>query len=270
MNRGVLAKVWRETWPLLAIVCPAIVAFEVVLMFALRNFAAQALEFVLKAPFLRALFESLLGARIGADLSATSLAAFGLVHPAFLAISWAALVTFSSRLTSEFERGTADLFLTLPVSRTRIYASTSLVCAVSAATFALCAWLGIALGCRLAPPPEPVDVAALRFAAANLAALCVAISIVTVAVSTFPTRRGYAIGIVTGALAVSLLLNFVAGLVPMLRHVEALGLLHYYRPLEAIRADAYPWGRIAALGGIAAGAWIAGWLRFRTRDIPAA
>lgn len=270
MNAGVIRKAWRETWPLLSILCPAIIVFEIALMFALQNFASEVLNFVLKTPFIRALLESLLGGRLGIELSPTTLAAFGLVHPAFLALSWAGIVTFSSRIAGEIERGTADVLLTLPVSRTGVFASSSLVCVAATIPMSLCAWAGIFIGTTLAPPSEPIDVGALRFAVANLAMLEATISATTLALSTFPSRRGHAIGIVTGGLAVSLLLNFVAGLVPFFQHMEALGILYYYRPLETIRAHEYPWGRISALLAISSVALLVGWHRFRTRDIPSA
>src|SRR5262249_9225006 len=141
-------------------------------------------------------------------------------------------------IVGEIDRGTADLLLTLPISRTGILATVTLLWAGVGLVFCAAPWLGICVGRAFFPRAAEIDVGVLWIPTVNLYALYLAIGCLTLAVGSFMTRRGVAIGIVLGILIAMFVLNFVTALVPAARPWGALGLLNYYRPLESIRARA--------------------------------
>lgn len=270
MSLAILAKTWRETRVLLAIVFVAVVAFEIVFVLAVSMFAKELTDIWFKFPFLKKLIAALAGADLASDVTLTALMSLGMAHPILYAITWAFILTVCTRvIVGEIDRGTADLLLALPVSRTGVFAAASLVWALVGLPFCVAPWIGIWAGRTIFPRAAEIDVGVLWIPTANLYALYLAIGCITLAIGAFMTRRGVAIGIVLGILIAMFVLNFVTALVPAARPWGVLGLLNYYRPLESIRARALPVGDIAVLLGIAATAWTAGWLQFRSRDIPA-
>ena len=66
-------------------------------------------------------------------ISVNTLLVLGLVHPFLFAVTWGFMTAICTRITvGEIDQGTADLLLTLPLSRSTIYVSTSLVWIVAA------------------------------------------------------------------------------------------------------------------------------------------
>jgi hypothetical protein len=270
MNLAILAKTWRETRVLLAIVFVAIVGFEIIFVWAVSMFAKELTDIWFKFPFLKKLIAALAGADLASDVSLTALMSLGMAHPILYAITWAFILTVCTRaIVGEIDRGTADLLLTLPASRTWIFAAVTLVWAVVGLVFCAAPWIGISLGRAIFPRAAEIDIQVLWIPTANLYALYLAIGCVTLAIGSFMTRRGVAIGIVLAILIAMFVLNFVTALVPAARPWGVLGLLNFYRPLESIRARALPLGDLGVLLGVAATAWTVGWVRFQTRDIPA-
>jgi ABC-type transport system involved in multi-copper enzyme maturation permease subunit len=270
MNLAILAKTWRETRVLLAIVFVAIVGFELVFVWAVSTFAKELTDIWFKFPFLKKLIAALAGADLASDVTITALMSLGMAHPILFALTWAFILTLCTRvIVGEIERGTADLLLTLPASRTSVFAAVSLVWAAVGLPFCAAPWCGISAGRAIFAKAAEIDIQILWIPTANLYALYLAIGCFTLAVGSFMTRRGVAIGIVLGILIAMFVLNFVTALVPGARPWGVLGMLNYYRPLESIRARALPTADIAVLLAIAAAAWTVGLVRFRTRDIPA-
>jgi hypothetical protein len=118
--------------------------------------------------------------------------------------------------------------------------------------------------------PEPLEKGRLFIPTVNLFALYLAIGSGTMLVSAWVSRRSIAVAILVAALVASFFVNFLEALIPGVRRIGFLGLLHYYQPIECIRSGVWPLREISVLCSMAAACWLAGLWRFSRRDIPAA
>ena len=270
MNLAVFHKTARETALLLAILTAAIVGFELLFVLAMGEFAEE-ITGIWKVGFIRRFIQVLVGADLFADLTATTLMTVGLAHPLLYVLTWSLLLTICSRvIAGEIDRGTADLLMTLPISRVATYASVSAVWLLSGVVVSFAPLIGIWLGESLYPLPEPIELKRLWIPVVNLFALYLAIGGAATLVSSVVSRRGQVVGIALAGLVGSFLLNFLAQFWSPAERMSFLGLLHYYRPLLCVQTGEWPLGDIAALVGVAACCWLAGLWWFARRDIPAA
>lgn len=273
MNRAVLRKTFREYRLLLSATVLGIILLEVFLVRAILD-TERDLDKVrpmLELPLVRNLVRLALGADLLEDVSSTALMTFGLGHPLLYALAWTLLLTIATGvIAGEIGRGTADLLLTLPVSRVTVYLSTTVVWVVGAVAAGGAAWLGLWLGQCLFPLSQPLDMGRLALVAINFCALNLAVAGCTMLASSLVSRRGVAVAIILTALLVSDLINFLALFWPAAEAVSCLGFLHYYRPLQIVRSGALSAGDLSTLLGLGAAAWLAGLWYFHRRDIPAA
>jgi len=271
VNLAVFRKTARETAPLLVILTAAILAFETLFVIAVREFAEQIADVWQRIELVRLIIQMLIGADRLADLTPTTLTIIGLAHPLLYALTWTLLLTTCTRvIAGEIDRGTADLLLTLPISRVAIYVAVSAVWLVCGVVLSLAPLVGIWVGRSLVPLTVPIELEPLWIPTVNLFALYLAIGGAVLLISSLVSRRGKAVAIVLAGLLASFLLNFLAQFWSPAERMSFLGLLHYYRPLLCVQTGEWPLGDIAALVGIAACCWLAGLWWFARRDIPAA
>jgi ABC-2 type transport system ATP-binding protein len=271
VGRALVLKSFRDARVLVAAALIVVALFEVLFVLAMKNIAPEMIGFLRRFEFLRRLFQTLISFDLSAGASPTALVVLGLLHPFLSAVTWATLVTIGTRLPAgEIDRGTADLLLSLPVTRASVYVSASVVGLLTGLSLAAATWAGVALGTLLVPFPEPVDLTRIGIANVNQAALLLAISGTTALVSCLVNRRGLAVAIVVALLLTSFLANFLAAFLPLVEAVEFLGFLHYYRPVDAVRGGRWPVRDVCLLGAVAAVTWTAGLLVFRRKDVPVA
>ncbi|MCK4342859.1 MAG: ABC transporter permease subunit [Phycisphaerae bacterium] len=272
MSRAVLLKTLRDYLLLTVILTLSIVLLELMIVRVLVE-AAHDLEMLrswLERPFMKTLIRLALGADLVGDMTPTTLATFGLGHPLLYALSWTLLLTIGTGVVAgEIGRGTADLLLTLPVSRRAVYTSTSVAWVLAAILASASPLVGLWLGERAFPLPEPLDFSRLWPVAANFLALNLSIGGVTMFVSSLVSRRGIAVAVVLSVLFASDLVNLTVQFWDALKPISFLGFLHYYRLLPVVRSAELPVGNILTLLAIAAVAWTLGLWRFSRRDIPA-
>ncbi|MCB9883833.1 MAG: hypothetical protein H6834_18750, partial [Planctomycetes bacterium] len=121
MNLGVVRRLFRDALPLLVILTVGTLATECLFVFVIGEFGKQDQIVWMRVEFVQRMMKTLLGAELTPDTSATGMMSFGLTHPLIYAMCWAFVLTTGTRIpASEVERGTADLLLTLPISRTRL------------------------------------------------------------------------------------------------------------------------------------------------------
>lgn len=268
MNRALLVKTARDTAVLLAVTLVAIVLFEILFFWAMWRLAPDLLALWSSIPFIARMFQVVWSVDV-TEATVNTLIAVGMVHPFLFAVSWALLITTCTRVTvGEIDRGTADLLLTLPISRARIYVTTSIVWLAASALMCACVILGISIGNRLFRLPNPLDMGRLAIGAVNLLVLYAAIGATTMFVSCTVHRRGVAVAIILAILLFSFLINFLAAFVPAIETISFLGFLDYYRPVETVRDGTWPLRHIAVLASIAAVTWFAGLALFSRKDVP--
>ena len=270
MSRAIIAKTIRDTTPLFLLVLTMAVVFLMLFVAAMREFAGEITQLLLRFPILQKMIHALLGANLADDASLTSLVTIGFAHPLLFAMTWAFLIATCTRvIVAEVDRGTADLLLTLPVSRAAAFVSVSVVCAAGSVALSVAPWCGAWLSQQLYDLSEPLDLSRLWIPVTNLCPLYLAICGLTMFVSSAVSRRTTAVAIALTVLLASFLINFLAVFLPLAERLSFLGLLYYYRPLESVRSGDWPLKEISVLCGVAVVFWLAGLWRFSRRDIPA-
>lgn len=270
MNLALLGKTLRDSWTLLSLALLGILVFEVFFVRAISEFAVDLLEMWEKRPILKNMIQMLIGAKFNVNISPTGLVTIGMAHPVIFTLTWAFILTTASRvLAGELDRGTADLLLTLPVSRARIYATVSAATLAPGVLFSAAPVAGIALGERIFPLAQPLELERLMIPAWNLLALYLAVASVALFVSTLTVRRGLVVAAVLSGLIVSFALNFLSQFWSGLNYVLFLSIMDYYRPLASVIDGAWPVQNLCVLVGVAVTAWLAGLWQFSRRDVPA-
>jgi ABC-type transport system involved in multi-copper enzyme maturation permease subunit len=270
LNAAVLRKTSRDALWLAVGAGGALVVFEILYVRIITQLAPELIEMWRRFEFIRKLLQALVSIDVSQNVSMNSLITLGFVHPFLLIVMCALVVTTTTKATvAEVDRGTADLLLSLPIGRRRLYATVSLVWMLAGAIVATCAWLGLQTGAALFRPSEPLNGRLLLIPLTNLLALYLAVGCATMLISSGLRRRGVAVAIILGLLLFSFLINFLDPLFPPVRPIAFLGFLHYYRPVEAVRDGLWPVRDLAVLLGMSILTWVAGMERFARRDVPA-
>jgi ABC-2 type transport system permease protein len=270
VNAAIFRKTLREALPLALVLTAAILAFETLFVRAIGEFANDISQVLLAKIGIRRLVQGLVGADLAENMTSTGLITVGFAHPLVYAFTWIFIVTTCSRvIAGEVERGTADLLLTLPVSRGSIFASISLAWVLCGVPLSMAPWIGVWLGERVSPLWEPLELARLAPLVGNLFALYLAIGAATLLASSIAARRGPVIAIILTGLLGSFLLNFLAQIWPAVHRIAVLGILNYYQPLPVARTGAWPVRNLVVLLTCAGVAWVLGLWQFRRRDIRA-
>ncbi len=270
MNRGIFRKTARDTLPLLLIITIAIVTLESLVVGVLSEFTEEINYIWLQRPLFQRFAKMLVGADLGPEASATTFMTIGFTHPLMFTLTWLfLLVTCTRVIAGEIDRGTADLLLTLPVSRGSVYVSVSAVWVLSGIPISLAPLSGAWIGEHVFSLWEPLVLSRLAILIVNLLALYLAIGGAVMLASSVVSRRGPAVAVVLAGLLASFLLNFLAQLWSPAEHVAFLSILHYYKPLPVVRTGDWPLLNITVLLGLGAVFWSVGLWRFTRRDIPA-
>ena len=188
----------------------------------------------------------------------------------FLNVIWALIVAVfaimagTGTVAQEVERGTADLWLSVPASRSRLLWSKLLVIFGGAVVLVLATVATVAVGGLAVGEPQPA--AGLLASGVEMLAFAVAVAGYAVLLSTLSDERGKAAGIGAGITLAFYLAWIIAGLVARLRWLRYLSIFSAYKPQDALTGGSVTpgVGLLLALG-IACAAF--GVLVFRRRDI---
>ena len=271
INRAIFHKTTADSASLIIAAALGIIGFVVLFVWAMLSVGTEVLDFVAKFAFLRKIFEAGFGIKVDGEVSINILFAVCFTHAVVLALSWAVIIAITTRVTAgEIEKGTADLLLALPVTRSEVYFSTSLVWVVAAIGLAVCPIIGVWIGSQVFVTPEVVEVARYGKPALNFLFLLWAIGGISSLVACCVDRRGPAIAVVVGIVLLSTVLNFVEPFIESLKPLRYLGLLNYFRPVDVFRAATWPIMSMVVLFLLAIGCWWAGLIVFCRKDIPTA
>ncbi|MCG3126795.1 MAG: hypothetical protein CHACPFDD_01650 [Phycisphaerae bacterium] len=269
-NGAIFRKALRDSVPSVPILFSAIIVFETLLVWAIESFSREIAGIWAARPALQRFARLFMGAEMGAEIGPAALLTIGFVHPILLVCVFGAAIAALTRVTvAEIERGTAELLLTLPVSRGAAYAGGTLGGALAGLPLCAAPLAGLWLGIRIRPLSETVALERFVPLAVNFAALYLAVCGLAALLGAIARRRGVAIGGVLAILLVSLLLNLLSQFWDAIAPLTYLGLLRYYRALPIVGGGAGPWRDCLVLLGVGASAWCAGLWHFSRRDIPA-
>ncbi|MHC4697219.1 MAG: ABC transporter permease subunit [Planctomycetota bacterium] len=267
MNRGLLIKSIREVWLATAICGLAFAVFEALLAYAIPIFYTELGNQWADLRFVQSFFKGLLGAEapgIG-PIAGTSVA---WVHPMILALVGAHVIFLCTRVPAdEVDRGTIDVLLALPLSRTRVYLGESVVWLGAGLLVIVMGLVGTLLGGSLVGPEHRPDLGALIIVAVNMYFLYLSVGGFTCMVSSLSNRRGRAFSVVFAIVLVSFMVNFLAQLWGPAKSLAFLSVLDYYQPLFILRSSSWPLADMLTLLTVGVVFWLAGMLIFARRDI---
>lgn len=268
---AIFTKTLRDSMGSLVISALGMVAFVVLFVWAMLNMGAELLSFVTQFPFIRKIVEMGFGINMSGDVSTTILLAVCYTHGAVLVLAWSVIIATATRVTAgEVERGTADMLLTLPVSRWQVYISTSWAWVLSAAVLAICPIIGIGIALQIFETEEPVAISRFVAPAVNFFCLNIAVGGITSLVGSCLNRRGLAVGATVGMLVTSIVLNFLEPFLEVIKQIRFLSLLSYFRPVDIVRLGEWPYWQMGILLGLGAFCWTIGMIIFSSKDIPTA
>lgn len=251
----------------------AFVAIEAILAYVLPSYLDQFSAQLLQIEFFQSILKALLGTDVGDMLGPEALSALAWVHPVVLAIVWTQAVVFCTRVPAgEIDRGTIDVFFSLPVSRWAVYLAETVVFLAAGVLLLVMGLLGHRLGIISIDPANRPALSILLAVAINFYCLYLAVGGMAFLVSSLSDRRGRAIGIIFAILLASFLLNFLAQFWVVADHLSFLSVLSYYQPLVILRSSgslwsALPLGDMAVLAAIGMALWTAGGVCLARRDI---
>lgn len=268
MNASLLKKAWRETWLTTLLLGAALGMIEGILSVILPAIWEQMGGQILQIEFVASLIRGLLAADVGARLSVESIAAFAWVHPVVLALVAANAITVCTRFPAgEVDSGTADLLLSLPVTRLQIVAHEGLAWLAGGVFLIGCAALGHMIGSAFATDATGQPGTRVLIVCANFFCFYVALAGLSCLASACVRRRGHAIAVMLAVVLASLLINFLTQMWAPAGHIAFLSLLAYYRPFVALQGGSLPTFDMAVLLSIGLLAWTLSAIKVVRRDI---
>jgi ABC-type transport system involved in multi-copper enzyme maturation permease subunit len=268
MNRGLIIRALRESWPTTLVLGLVLLGVEAALAFVLPKFGAQMSQEWLQLDFARGIMQAMLGTEIADRIGPQMFASMAWVHPVPLALAWAHAIVSCTRVPAgEVDRGTADVLLGLPVSRWEVFISETIVWLGCGAAILMAALAGNVLGGLPLPPDQRPNLPRLLIVLINFYCLYCAVGGLAWLVSSLNDRRGRAMTIVFLVMLALFLLNYLAQFWQPLERFVFLSPLHYHRPVNVLGNGAWPWHDLSVLLGAGGAMWLAGGVVFARRDL---
>ncbi len=270
MNRAITFKFANDSLVTFLCVVFGSVGFVMLFVWAMQNLGTQLMEFLSSVGFLRRMLEMAYGISLEGDMSSNVLYAIAFMHPIVLALGWGFVIATATRTTvGEFEAGTADFLLTLPVTRVSVYGSSTVAWAILGSLASLSPMFGVWLGSQLFEPTEPIVLRNFLAPSANFLVLNLVVGGISMLASCLVDRRAHAIAIVVAVLLASLAMNFLEPFLTVIERIQFLNLLNYYQPSDAVRTGDWPWSHLLVLLVVGTIAWSIGLWQYCRKDVPA-
>jgi ABC-type transport system involved in multi-copper enzyme maturation permease subunit len=268
VNRGLLFKSIRETWPTTLFFALPLFFVTMLLGFVMPKFQSQLSMQIMGMPFFRDLVSAMLGSDVSGGIGPEMFAAIAWVHPVVLALVWGHAMVLAVRLPAgEVESGTIDILVALPVSRWQVFGVSSFVALVGSVALVTSALFGNVIGAMLGGNAFGIPFERYVPVAVNLLAMTVAVGSFASLASAFSSRRGRALSVALLVVLVSFLVNYLARFWEPAHTIAWLSVLQYHQPVRVLQSGAWPWLDIVVLVGATAGLWVAAGLVFARRDL---
>ena len=266
INRGLLYKSYREARTPTLLFAFGFFLMELILANTLPQISEQSAH-LLNIPFVRTLISAVMGMDVGDHISTRALMALAWIQPAVLTLVFAQIVVFCTRLPAgEIDRGTLDMMLAWPASRTIIYSSESFAFLAASTIMLLAGTAGSLLGNHIAGTRHLMEDQVLVRIVINFAGLYLAVGGTAFLFSALCNRRGQAATLVFIVILFSFMLNFIERLWPGIAALRFINLLHYFQPVNIITGRPILWDTLyLATAGLIC--WTVGLFIFKRKDI---
>ncbi len=267
MNRGLILRAVREIRVSTLAFALGLFAFQLILGMVLPVLEKDFSEKMLQLAFMQRILSALLGTDIGATAGPAVLSVIGWVHPFVLALVWAHAIVVCTRFPAgEVDRGTIDVLMSLPSTRTAIYGCEWVVFMLAGLLVVGVGLGGNVVGGWISGIPRAASSMTLALVVVNLYALVLAVGGLASLLSAVCDRRGRAVGLSFAVLLVSFFLSSMSAFDPTIKAFSALSLLNYFRPYATLQMNASPWSDVFVLLGVATTLWTLGWWIVVRRD----
>jgi len=268
VNRGLIFKSIGETWAGTLCFAAGVFAFQILLAVILPNFQEGLDEILKHLKFVQYMIAALLGTQVSAQMGPKAFEALPWVHPAILALMWAHGIMFCTRLpVAEVERGTIDVLLALPVRRSTVLVSDTVVWILWGCVLAGVALAGNLLGALSSKSDLPIEFLTRMGIAVNFVCVYLCVGGVARVLSSICERRSRAVGAAFAVVIASFVLQTLAMFNEGLAGLSFLGVLEYYRPLQALSGRGWALGDMTTLLLVAGVLWTISVMLFVRRDI---
>jgi len=268
MNLGLIHKAVRETWASTLAFAAGLFVFELLLGLILPAFQKEFSDKFLQMEFIQKIFAALLGAEVGKVFGPAIFSMIGWAHPFVLALVWAHAIVVCTRVPAgEVDRGTLDVLLSLPVTRTTVYLSESVVFIITSLLVVGVGLGGNVVGNRISGLERAGSLGQLSLVALNLYALSLAVGGLSSLLSSVCDRRGRAMGSAFAILLASFFLSSMSTFNAIVKSASVLSLLNYFRPYRILQEQASPLGDMMVLLGVGMVLWVCGAVVFVRRDL---
>lgn len=170
----------------------------------------------------------------------------------------------SAVVAREVERGTAELWLSVPASRVRLLLGKFIAVALAVLAMVGSAVATVIVGALVAS--EHPSAAGLAGMAVEMVAFVLAVAALSALVSTLTSDRGRAVGIALGITGASYLATVVAVFSAGWSWIKYFSFFTAFQPVQTLRSGSLDVGGIAVLMVIAAVAAVGALLAFKRRD----
>lgn len=283
MNWALWEKTIREARLLLVASSVLLTGFTWLYVVVMSQFQMPRVLQNLPSWWLEKFFLPMMG--LSLDKMITSTGQFSMVYvdivTVAIAVGWA-ITRGSDIVSGELGRGTMELLLAQPVSRSQVFLSHVAVSLGGAAVLACCIWGGTSLGvlCLQWNPPtddpekwQQLTAQAFFPGAVNFFFLIFALTGVTSCFSAFDSERWRTIGLGAGFFLVSVLLKVISRLWEPGSWLGYLSFMSAYEPQKLIvlaeDATAMAWQQNGALFLLGLVGFIVAYCQFLRRDLPA-
>jgi ABC-2 type transport system permease protein len=265
VNGVLFGHLWRSQRTKLLIVCVAMAAWNVFLPVIYESFGKQ-MQALIDSGVIPKQFTNFGG---GDVFSLAGSIALGYVHPiAIILVSIFAIGFATSAVAGERQRGTLEVLLARPLSRTTIYV-TELVATLVFVGFVLAAAsVGTVIGSALAGVLDQLAIQRLPLLWLNGLLLWGAIGAIGLAASVSFDRLSPALGITLAIVIVSYFLEILGSLWPDAAGLQKYSLFHYLTSRDILNGTVDPFG-FALLGFVGAIAIGVALVVFPRRDLAA-
>jgi ABC-2 type transport system permease protein len=170
----------------------------------------------------------------------------------------------SAAIAREEERGTLDLLLSLPVSRSRVVLEKLGALVAETAALGVVLWLALWVGA--AAVGMAISATLLAAATASAVALAIAYGAIALALGAATGKRGFSIGIAAALAVAAYLVNSLAPLAVTLEHMQKASPFYYYAASNPLQ-HGLDTPHLLVLVGITVGAAALAVVAFDRRDL---